>query len=78
MSTQCTPLQPEFSQVGSRRLVVRFDGGTLTSNAGARLLRAVEACAEVCLRAADRRAVLAGKSTMDRLEFAGADGASAS
>jgi len=32
--------------------VARFDGGTLTSNAGALLLRAIEACTGVCRRAA--------------------------
>ena len=52
MSTQCTPTQLEFPRVGRRRLVARFDGGTLTSNAGALLLRAVEACTGVCRRAA--------------------------
>ena len=52
MSTQCTPTQLEFPRVGRRRLVARFDGGTLTSNAGALLLRAIEACTGVCRRAA--------------------------
>ena len=52
MSTQCTPLQLEFPPVGRRRLVARFDGGTITSNAGAVLLRAVEAGTGVCQRAA--------------------------
>ena len=41
-----------FLGSGRRRLVARFDGGTLTSNAGALLLRAVEACTGVCRRAA--------------------------
>ncbi len=52
MSTQCTPTQLAFPRVGRRGLVARFDGGTLTSNAGALLLRAVEACTGVCRRAA--------------------------
>ena len=52
MSTQCTPLQLEFPSVGRRRLLARFDGGTLTSNAGVLLLRAVEVCTGVCRRAA--------------------------
>ena len=52
MTAQSTPLQLAFPQVGRRRLVARFDGGTLTSNAGALLLRAVEACTRVCRRAA--------------------------
>ena len=52
MSTHCTPVQLEFAGVGRRRLLARFDGGTLTSNGGALLLRAVEACTGVCRRAA--------------------------
>ena len=52
MSTQSTPLQLAFPSVGRRRLLARFDGGTLTSNAGALLLRAAEACTGVCRRAA--------------------------
>ena len=52
MSTQCTSTQLEFPQVGRRRLVASFDGGTITSNAGALLLRAVERCTDVCRRAA--------------------------
>ena len=52
MSTQCTPIQLEFPRVGRRRLVARFGGGRITSNAGALLLQAVEACTQVCRRAA--------------------------
>ena len=52
MSTQCTPHQLEFPRVGRRRLVARFNGGTITTNGGALLLRAVEACTRVCQRAA--------------------------
>ena len=52
MSTQCTPIQLEFPRVGRRRLVARFGGGRMTSNAGALLLQAVEACTQVCRRAA--------------------------
>ena len=52
MLTQCTPLQLEFPRVGRRRLVARFNGGTITTNGGALLLRAVEACTRVCQRAA--------------------------
>lgn len=52
MPTQCTPIQLAFPGVGRRSLLARFDGGTLTSNLGALLLRAVEACAAVCRRAA--------------------------
>ena len=57
MPTQCTrskpPIQLEFPRVGRRRLVASFDGGTITSNAGALLLRAVEKCTGVCRRAAE-------------------------
>ena len=53
MSTHCTPTQLEFPRVGRRRLVASFDGGTITSNAGALLLRAVEKCTGVCRRAAE-------------------------
>ena len=42
MNTQCTPVQIEFPGVGRRRIVGRFDGGTLSSDAGALLLRDVE------------------------------------
>ena len=52
MSTQCTPIQLEFPRVGHRRVVARFNGGAITSNAGALLLRAVESCTQVCRRAA--------------------------
>ena len=52
MSTQCTPIQLEFPRVGRRRVVARFNGGAITSNAGALLLRAVESCTQVCRRAA--------------------------
>ena len=57
LPTQCTrskpPIQLEFPRVGRRRLVASFDGGTITSNAGALLLRAVEKCTGVCRRAAE-------------------------
>ena len=52
MSTQCTPIQLEFPRVGRRRVVARFNGGAITSNAGALLLQAVESCTQVCRRAA--------------------------
>ena len=59
MSTKCTSIQLEFAGTSRRRLLARFDGGTLTSNAGPLLLRSVEARTRVCRRAAqcfvDRR-----------------------
>jgi len=44
MQTECNPEQLEFSCVGRRRVVAAFDGGTVSSDAGALLLgRADEA-----------------------------------
>jgi hypothetical protein len=40
--TQCTPTELPFQSLGSRAVVARFDGGLITSDAGALLLRAVE------------------------------------
>lgn len=42
MVTECTPIQLEFQQLGRRRVAGSFDGGTITSDAGALLLREVE------------------------------------
>ena len=42
MATQCTPRQMEFHAFGRRAVVGRFDGGRLTSDAGAILLREVD------------------------------------
>ena len=41
MPTQCSAEQLEFSCVERRRVVVAFDGGTVSSDAGALLLAAV-------------------------------------
>jgi hypothetical protein len=38
MQTECTPKLFEFEAVGRRAVVAQFDGGTITSNAGALLL----------------------------------------
>jgi hypothetical protein len=38
MHTQCTAEQLEFSGVERRRVVAEFDGGTVSSDAGALLL----------------------------------------
>ena len=43
LNTECTAVQLEFPGVGRRRLVARFDGGAISSDAGALLLKAVEA-----------------------------------
>jgi hypothetical protein len=42
METQCTPTQLEFHALGQREVVGKFDGGTITSDAGGLLLREVE------------------------------------
>ena len=42
MQLQCATDQFEFQGLGSRRVVARFDGGSLTSDAGALLLRELE------------------------------------
>ena len=52
MNTQCTPAQLEFSGVGRRRIVGRFDGGTISSDGGALLLKDVEARAGLLGQAA--------------------------
>ena len=35
MPTECTPKQYEFEALGRRAVVACFDGGNITSNAGA-------------------------------------------
>jgi hypothetical protein len=42
MQTECTPSLFEFEAIGRRAVVAQFDGGTMTSNAGALLLRQVD------------------------------------
>lgn len=39
MPTQCNPEQLEFAGVGRRRVIAAFDGGRVSSNAGALLLQ---------------------------------------
>ena len=39
MQTQCNSTQLEFSCVGQRRVAAAFDGGTVSSDAGALLLK---------------------------------------
>ena len=43
MKTECTPCQLEFPGVGRRQIKARFDGGRISSDAGALLLKEVEA-----------------------------------
>jgi len=42
MNTQCTPTQLEFHSLGRREVVGKFDGGSITSDAGGLLLRETE------------------------------------
>jgi hypothetical protein len=42
MDTQCNPIQLEFHPIGKREVVGKFDGGTITSDAGGLLLRETE------------------------------------
>jgi hypothetical protein len=42
METQCTPTQLEFHSLGQREITGRFNGGTITSDAGGLLLRETE------------------------------------
>jgi len=43
METECSTLTLEFQPLGGRQITARFDGGTITSDAGGLLLREVEA-----------------------------------
>lgn len=43
METECSTFSLEFQPLGSRQVTARFDGGTITSDAGGLLLREVEA-----------------------------------
>ena len=42
MTTECTPIQMEFQGVGRRKVAASFDGGHLSSDGGALLLREAE------------------------------------
>jgi hypothetical protein len=42
MQTECNPERHEFAPVGRREVVAKFDGGAITSDAGAVLLRAAD------------------------------------
>ena len=43
MPTECSGRLFDFQPLGSREVTVRFDGGTITSDAGGLLLREIEA-----------------------------------
>jgi len=53
MSTECTPDALQFQAIGGRAVLARFDGGALTSDGGALLLREVERVTGVVGRFAD-------------------------
>ena len=42
MDTQCNPTQLKFHSIGQRKVIGKFDGGNITSDAGGLLLREVE------------------------------------
>ena len=42
MDTQCNPTQIEFHSNGKRKVIGKFDGGNISSDAGGLLLREVE------------------------------------
>ena len=42
MQQQCAPIQLAFQALGNRKIVAQFDGGTITSDAGALVLREVD------------------------------------
>jgi len=42
MNTECIPTQLEFHALGKRKVIGKFDGGTITSDAGGLLLRECE------------------------------------
>jgi Transposase DDE domain group 1 len=52
METECTTEQMEFQQLGRRRVIGRFDGGKISSDAGGLLLREVESRLHILKRLA--------------------------
>jgi len=53
MQTQCTSEQLEFSSVGRRRVVAAFDGGQVSSDCGALLLKKTDEAIRLIDRLAD-------------------------
>ncbi len=53
MDSQCTPTQLEFHSLGKREVVGKFDGGSITSDAGGLLLRETEMRTGILSRFAD-------------------------
>ncbi len=52
MQTDCNAAQLEFEGLGSRKVTASFDGGDITSNAGALLLRQTDRAIGLCRQAA--------------------------
>jgi len=50
MKTQCTPEQMEFQGLGRRKVAAAFDGGHVSSDGGALLLREVDLRLDICRR----------------------------
>jgi hypothetical protein len=83
MRTDCDPDQLHVQGLSERKVVAAFDGETITSEAGALLLREIEAARgflkRFCLCFVDHRDSrhvehsLSGKSTLNRLETFGAE-----
>ena len=53
MATHCTAPQLEFEGLARRRIVAKFDGGRMTSDGGALLLREADRLFHVTQRVAD-------------------------
>ena len=66
MGTECTTEQMEFQQLGQRRVIGRFDGGKISSDAGGLLLREVESRFQILKRLA--RACFRDYRDKDRIE----------
>jgi hypothetical protein len=52
MPTECIQDSLDFASLGSRKVTVAFDGGAMTSNAGALLLREVDRAISLSRQAA--------------------------
>jgi hypothetical protein len=71
MQTQCSIDSAEFQPLGARKVVARFDGGAITSDGGALLLRECEAATHIIAQFArcfvDRRDPALIEHTVDEL-----------
>ena len=70
MPTECSPERMEFARVDGRAVMAAFDGGTITSDAGALLLGATDRAVGLVRRFAacfaDHRAARPGRARRDR------------